>query len=66
MGVGSDDGANRDLGIEIEDEAAVRTYEPLGIRRLQKPSLERTAAAGTIPVFEYVVVNMSRRLSHAP
>jgi hypothetical protein len=46
----ADDGADRDLGIEIENGAAPGAYETVRLAGLEQPRLEPAAAFGTVPV----------------
>jgi len=43
----SDDGADGNLGVQIEHEPAPRAHRPLGLGRLQEPPFERAATART-------------------
>src|SRR5262249_10640070 len=45
---GPDDRSDRDLWVEIEDEPATRTHEPLAVPVLQDAWLERSGANGAV------------------
>jgi peptide deformylase len=57
-GCGRDDGADRDLRIQIEDEPTLRADGTLGLARFEQPSLEGAAAARTELVRVRVVVRV--------
>src|SRR5206468_4914775 len=57
-GCGRDDGADRDLRIQIEDESTLRADGTLGLGRFQQPALECAAAARTELVGVRVVVRV--------
>ena len=53
-----DDRADRDLRIDVEDEAALRAHRPFGLGRFQAAALERAAAPRTEAVRVGVVVRV--------
>ena len=54
--VDRDDRSDRNLGVEIEDEAAIRADESLWFVRLEEALLERAAAHRAEPVLRIVMV----------
>src|SRR5204862_883576 len=62
----ADDRADRDLGIDVEDEAARAADEPLGLGRFQQLALERPAAPWTKSIGVRVVVRLQREWRRRP
>jgi peptide deformylase len=61
----ANDGADGNLRIEVEDEAALRADEPLRLAGLQPPALEETAASRAKPVRVRIVVRVELEIGHA-
>jgi peptide deformylase len=51
-----DDGADRELRVEIEHEAAPAAHEPFGLARLQAPRLEPAAARRAEAILHYEIL----------